>query len=238
MNIRSFVTAASFALLTATAGHAATLVSEFTFDAGLSDNEAGATATGAGTVSGGRYNFAVNEGLGVTLGSSLATYSIVFDVELDSTSGYKKLLDVSGLAADVGLYNLSGGLRYYSVSASGGSIVADTDTTVALTYDGTTTAGYVDGGLAFSFIATGVGYLDILSAFTLVEDDSATGQVEASAGSIDYLQVYDGVLSASEVSALVAPVSVSAVPLPAGGLLLLSGLAGVAGLKRRKKRTA
>lgn len=29
---------------------------------------------------------------------------------------------------------------------------------------------------------------------------------------------------------------VSAVPLPAGGLLLLSGLAGIAGLKRRKKR--
>lgn len=31
---------------------------------------------------------------------------------------------------------------------------------------------------------------------------------------------------------------VSAVPLPAGGLLLLTGLAGVAGLKRRKKRAA
>ncbi|MEP2473383.1 MAG: VPLPA-CTERM sorting domain-containing protein [Paracoccaceae bacterium] len=29
---------------------------------------------------------------------------------------------------------------------------------------------------------------------------------------------------------------VSAVPLPAGGLLLLSGLAGVAGLARKKKR--
>jgi hypothetical protein len=31
---------------------------------------------------------------------------------------------------------------------------------------------------------------------------------------------------------------ISPVPLPAGGLLLLSGLAGVAALKRRKKRTA
>ena len=32
--------------------------------------------------------------------------------------------------------------------------------------------------------------------------------------------------------------SVAPVPLPAGGLLLLSGLVGVAGLKRRKKRAA
>lgn len=36
----------------------------------------------------------------------------------------------------------------------------------------------------------------------------------------------------------IAQPTISAVPLPAGGLLLLSGLAGVAGLKRRKKRAA
>lgn len=37
---------------------------------------------------------------------------------------------------------------------------------------------------------------------------------------------------------LVSPVSVSVVPLPAGGLLLLSGLAAVACLKRRKAGAA
>jgi len=43
---------------------------------------------------------------------------------------------------------------------------------------------------------------------------------------------------AAALSAFTATAQVSAVPLPAGGLLLLSGLAGVAGLQRRKKRTA
>ena len=45
-----------------------------------------------------------------------------------------------------------------------------------------------------------------------------------------------GDLPAFEFGNVVA--SVSAVPLPAGGLLLLSGLFGVAGLNRRKKRAA
>ena len=42
--------------------------------------------------------------------------------------------------------------------------------------------------------------------------------------------------SNEQVFAIAAPIS--AVPLPAGGLLLLSGLAGAFGLKRRKKHAA
>lgn len=41
-----------------------------------------------------------------------------------------------------------------------------------------------------------------------------------------------------DVSNTAAPAQVSAVPLPAGGLFLLSGLVGVAALKRRKNRAA
>lgn len=237
MNFRSVAAAMCLTLVTATASTAATLVSQLTFDAGFTDTAGGATASGAGSVSGGRYNFAANQGLGVTMGTGLSSYSIVFSVELDATGGYRKLLDVGGLVSDNGLYNLSGGLRYFSASSSGGSITANTDATIAVTFDGTTTVGYVDGVQAFSFAAAGAGYLSTLTSFTMVEDDSATGKFEATSGTLDFLEVYDGVLSANEIAAYTGP-AVSPVPLPAGGVLLLTGLLGVAGLSRRKKRAA
>jgi hypothetical protein len=43
---------------------------------------------------------------------------------------------------------------------------------------------------------------------------------------------------ASALSQFVATAQISVVPLPAGGLLLLSGLGGIAAFKRRKKRAA
>lgn len=240
MNIRSLATAVSLALLTATSSNAATLVSQFTFDAGFTDNETGATATGVGTVSGGRYNFGVGEGLGVSMGASLATFSIVFSLEFDYLLRFTRLFDVSGQTSDNGLYVRDTGLRYFNpVGGQGpsGAFAANVDATVFLTFDGATTTGYVDGNQAFSFAQSGTGYLSTLSTFDLFDDDHAPGVEEAS-GSLDFLEVYSGVLSAAEVAAYTPPATVSPVPLPAGGLLLLTGLAGVAGLKRRKKRAA
>lgn len=216
------------------AASAATVVSTYTFDSGLTDSLSGGTASGAGDVTGGRYNFDANEGLNVTMGSSLASYSIVFGMELDAVTSYRKLLDFAGLSSDNGLYVFSGGLRYYNSTLSGGSISANVDSTIALTFDGTTTVGYVDGTQAFSFAQAGTGYPSALTSFTMFEDDTATSKREASAGSLDFLEVYDGVLSASEVASYTAPeADPEPVPLPAGGLLLLTGLAGLL-VSRRK----
>lgn len=236
MNIKTLVCATGLALCAATMGSAATLVSQFTFDSDLSDTVSGATATGAGTVSGGSYSFAANQGLFVSMDTGLSTYSVVFDVALNTTSGYRKLMDVSGLTSDNGLYNLSGRLTYYSATSASGTITANQNATIILTFDGTTTVGYVDGVQAFSFAVAGVGYPGTLTNFTLVEDDTATGKFEASAGSIDFLEVYDGVLSASDIAAYDGPASLTPVPLPAGGALLLAGL-GAFGALRARRRT-
>ena len=82
----------------------------------------------------------------------------------------------------------------------------------------TVTPGAWAGAMAFSDVSfqyTGDGSGDIRLRFGPSASDSQFN------GAVDNLSI-----------------SVSEVPLPAGGLLLLSGLAGVAGLKRRKKRTA
>lgn len=232
MRALQLATALCLSLLPATHINAATLVSQFTFDSGFTDSQGGASASGSGSVSGGRYNFAANQGLGVSMGSSLLTYSILFGVELDVISGYRKLIDVSGLSSDSGLYNLNGALRYYSpTSATGGTILANVDTVIGVTYDGATTTGYVNGSQAFS-VSGGLG---TLSAFTMVEDDTHTGKGEATSGTLDFLEVYSGVMSSSEMAAYTGP---SPVPLPAGGVLLLTGLLGAASLKRRNSRAA
>ena len=240
MNVKSIVTAVSLSLVTATASNAATLVSQFTFDTGFADNKSGATASGVGTVSGGRYNFGVDEGLAVSMGAPLPTYSIVFGLEFDYYNRYNRLFDNSGQTSDIGLYVHNSGLKYFNaVGGQGpsGAFSANVDATVALTFDGTVTTGYVDGSQAFSFSQGGTGYLSTLSTFDLFDDDHAPGVEEAS-GSLDFLEVYSGVLSAREVAAYTAPESISPVPLPAGGFLLLTGLAGIAGLRRRKKLAA
>jgi hypothetical protein len=58
----------------------------------------------------------------------------------------------------------------------------------------------------------------------------ATNNVPGGDGSVSFL------LGSSSVT--ISDGAVSAVPLPAGGMLLLSGLAGIAGLQRRKKHAA
>ena len=238
--------AAAFAfMLGFTSASAATLVSQFTFDTDLSDSQSESSASGPGKVSGGSYNFSENEGLNVLLNSGLSEFSVLFEVKLDQINSNRKLLDVSNLGSDNGLYNYNGDLLYYNTGPGSGTIVEGQNAFVALTFDGSTTSGYLDGALAFSFTSasfSGPGYLSTLTSFTMVEDDTATSKHEASAGSLDFMEVYDGVLSANEIDAYAGPTSSdpgrpepdpNVIPLPASGLLMVAAIGGVA-LARRK----
>lgn len=226
--------AAALTLTAVGAAEAASLYSQFLFNGGLTDQLGNSTATGAGTAAGGDYSFAANQGLRITTGTTLSSFSLVFDVALADPSGYRKLADFSGLGSDCGLYNHSGSTSFYCATSNSASVfAANTPTTVVLTYDSLTdqVVTYVGGVLQLSF--TDVSNLvGPLTAVTLVEDDNVTSKAEASAGVLGYVELYDGVLSVSEVAALTSPTT--PVPLPATLPLMALGLIGSAAVLRRR----
>ena len=215
---------------------AATLTEEFNFASGYTNTAGGGTASGPGEVSGGRYNLDFNEGLRVNLGSALSTWSIVFRGELDVTTGYRKLVDFSNRLLDTGLYNLNGTYMYYSSAfPTAVTISTNTDFIAALTYDGLVAKGYLNGVQQFSFNSSGTGgYPGTISAFDMWADDIAVPN-EAAGGSIDFVQVYEGALTGTEVAAITDEGgNMPAVPVPASAPLLLAGIAAFAALRRRK----
>ncbi|MEP3637994.1 MAG: VPLPA-CTERM sorting domain-containing protein [Paracoccaceae bacterium] len=95
---------------------------------------------------------------------------------------------------------------------------------------------FTDGDLTFADFSedpfalgnNGTGFLDSLSFFNLA------GEILGSASETDL--VFNSIGSTGTATFTATPVS--SVPLPAGGLFLLTGLAGVAAVKRRKKPAA
>lgn len=230
--MRKFIASALLLVALGSSASAATLYSEFTFGSGLTDSQSASTASGSGTVAGGLYAFTPNQGLSVTLGSTLNSWSLVFSSQLSDVNGYRKLVDLSSLALDTGLYIYNSNLNYYNLATGAATVSPNSNFVAALTYDSGTgnTTGYLNGSAQFTFTSpANNGYPGSLSSLIMFQDDTTTNGNEASAGSLDYLKIYDGVLTANELGGM------SPVPLPATAPALLAGLAGLAALRRRKR---
>ena len=200
-----------------------------------------------GTLGAMDYSFGPNQGL--ALGGGLldpAHYSIETVFRFNNTTGFNKIIDFKDLTVQPGLYNDSGQLDFQPpLGGPFGVLVSGVDAHVVLTRDGGTkeVIGYVDSVQQFAILDTAdhavfTGPSNVIHFF---KDDS--GGTEATAGVVDRIAVYQGVLSQQQVTDLFAggPFPPPAVPgVSTLGLGLTAGLLLVVSLwtSRRRRQQA
>ncbi|MFG6417153.1 LamG-like jellyroll fold domain-containing protein [Roseateles sp. DC23W] len=230
--MRSLITA--LALSTAALAQAASPTHVYLMNDGT-DLFGGSSLTTFGgnfTTSAGRYSFGANQGFSLESAVNANVYTLDFAVSLDAVSGYRRLVDFKNLTVDAGLYNLNTGLNFYPVTTGpSGAFAAGQEVRVTLTRDAAgLLTGYVDGTQQFQIddAAQRATFSSGNAIAYFFRDDTAVSG-EVSAGSIDYLRIYDSALSAVEVASLASPV-----PEPATGLMAAAGLGLFALLRRRR----
>ena len=219
---------------------AAVLIHEFALRGTLTDNLGGSPLVAlGGQITALGYVFAANQGL--TLPSTTLTpsnYSIELSFKFDSNLGRNKIIDFHNLTSDPGLYVQNGRLTFAPAAVSSiMDFTPGTDAHVVLTRDGTTNlvTAYVNGQQRFSFfdtdsLATLPGIANKLNFFV---DETAGSQL--SGGTANYIRVFNGALSATDVQALYAGGPPRLVPEPSTLALMSCGIATL-GLKFWRRR--
>ena len=203
----------------------------------------GGTATYTDTTVGGQADTVLNFGAGTGLtfsnidagngGANYITneYTIVLAFEFDDpTGGYDKILDFQNLGSDDGLYRDPSGYVTFYPETGTVSVTPNTYFEVALSRNAATqeVKAYVNGALSFSFIDDGnLGVFNPGNPLIFFKDDTVTGN-EISAGSIARLQLYNTLLTDTEVGNLNL-VSGGGTPVPftpgsTAGVVILGGL--------------
>ena len=155
-----------------------------------------AMSSGGGALGTTEYTFAAGQGPSLSGAVPVSHYSIEMRFVISDTTNFRKLIDFKNRSADAGLYNNNTALNLYPLALGPpAAITAGVPVTVVLTRDDTTDTvnGYVDGVLQFSVSDPGG-----LATFTasgaiaqFMRDDPITSGVEQSAGSMDYVKIYD-----------------------------------------------
>ena len=162
---------------------------------------AGGTLTATG------YVFSANQGLGLAGGVlDGASYSIELIFNFSNLNGDRRILDFK--STDTGLYTDFSALMFFisnvpnsqAIIGPSGAFVPGQDVHLVLTRDAIsgTVVGYINGVQQISFADAGGNavFNDNLIHFFI--DDT----VEASAGVVDRIRIYDGALSGAEVTDL------------------------------------
>lgn len=228
-----YICGALSAVLLWSASASAALINSYDFNGDLTDslgNGLDLVASGGNLATAGRYTFGENQGL--RLNSALvdtANYAIEVKFQMSSNNSFwKKVIDFQSLGSDNGLYIRSSSASFYNTGLIGATgIPVGTEVVMTLTRDGGSDAVDVrlDGGLEISFVDSGNLAVPSGNILNFFEDDFATGQGEAFAGSVDYIRIFDG-----------PDTTIQAVPEPGMLLVIGLGLAGLGVVRRRQVR--
>lgn len=204
-------------LSVATQAHAV-LIHDYQLNGNLIDALGGPALTSeGGTIGATSYAFGPNQGLTLnsTGLSNLGQYSIEMRVKLDSLvsahgSPWIKLIDFKNLTSDVGLYSFDGGLdntgsiiEFWPVGGTTDTFAPGEYANVVITRDSTTkeVITYAEGFGQFSFTDSGDQAVFSNDLMRFLQDDTVTGLRESGPGNIDFIKIYDSVLSAEQVEA-------------------------------------
>lgn len=217
---------------------AATLKAEYRFQGDLA-SEIAAAPDLANIGSGNRFASERINGIGLRQvlrfpdgnGLSLATTSLISPTNnsvvvvfrLASTEGYRRILDFADGVSDAGLYNLDGRVAIYGAhSTSKDAVLNNSYAEIALTNAAAAggseqVTAYLNGtevaaGKAASGFDLGSGQLRLFR-----DNTSGAFPGEESSGAVSCLLVYDGALTADEVSQIADDLTLCPAPKPAPG---------------------
>lgn len=220
---------------------AAVLIHEYALRGSLQDSVGDTPLTDlGGQITALGYVFAANQGLAFSSRDfTPSNYSLELSFNLDTAAGTSKLIDFHNLTADPGLYQQDGRLNFNpAANSSALDFTSGTNVHLVLTRDGATNlvTAYINGQQRFSFyddqaLAAPPGFSNKLSF--VVNDGN---EFNASGGTANYLRIFNGALTAGEVSALFAAGPPIGVPEPTTFVLLAFGTAIAALASRRRRR--
>lgn len=174
----------------------ASLIHRYEFTDSLNDDMGRPTLLdNGGTLANGRHQFGANVGLVLSGGlADLGRYSVELVMSVDSAEAfYQKLIDVSLLNSDSGLYLKGSQLQLYPFDSFSESVSANRDFHVVLTVDSALneTKLYLNGTLQMTVPATESVPTENVLVFFI--DDHVTSNLETVTGSVDSISIYDGV---------------------------------------------